>query len=87
VAAFDTASLAWSDWPALDQGRAGHACARLGDTVVIAGGYGEDRAALASTTLLSIASREAREGGAMAAPRAYFGLAELKVCKDKWRHF
>ena len=78
VAQFDTRDSSWSFWPPLLEDRVGHSCFRLGDSVIIAGGFGESHAALAHTTILSIASREGRRVGDMTSPRAYFGLASLQ---------
>ena len=57
--------------------RWGHACARLGDKVIIAGGVSPLFSLLSSTTVLDLTTREQREVGDMAEARAWFGMATL----------
>jgi len=77
VSELDLLSLSWISWPPLTKGRVGHSCATVGDDVIIAGGYGEDRSTLATTTIINIITRQEREGGSMSSARGYFGLATL----------
>ena len=39
VSVFNTVTKTWSDWPNLHDRRRGHNCARLGENIVVAGGY------------------------------------------------
>ena len=60
-------------WPHLAEGRKYHACARIGDTVVVAGGSGY----LTSTEVLNISLRTVRAGGPLTSGRAYFTMSPL----------
>ena len=76
VAEYDTTSGAWTQWPELEEERYGHACARLGDNIIIAGGSYASWPKT-ETTILDINSREQRVGGPMAVGRERFSLARL----------
>merc|ERR1712004_423124 len=64
-------------WDSLYTERWGHACARIGDTVVVAGGVSPFFTIMDSTTLLDLSTREQRDGGAMSSPRTWFGMARV----------
>ena len=72
-----TSSSSWHSWPPLHQERWGHACARLGDLVVLAGGWDRDGAVLASTTILALSSGAQRPGGDLATPRAALAMIAM----------
>ena len=74
VAQYDAARGDFQSWPSLYTQRWGHACARLGDTVVVAGGVSVAFTIMDSTTLLDLATGEERQGGRMASPRTWFGM-------------
>ena len=76
VVEYDTTSLAWTQWPELEEERYGHACARLGDNIIIAGGSYASWPKT-ETTILDINSRRQRVGGPMAVGREGFSLARL----------
>ena len=68
---------AWMEWPSLYTSRWGHACARLGDKVIIAGGVSPFFTLLSTTTVLDLETREARETGEMSVARTWFGMANM----------
>lgn len=74
VVEYDITTASWTDWPPLQIGRRHHACARLGDNIIIAGGLSED---VSSTTILSLANGEQRHGQHMTSARYDFGMAQL----------
>ena len=74
-----TSEEGWRDstlWPTLKTGRDGHSCAKHGNKVILAGGYGGGRA-LQSTLVLDITTRTISTGGDMASPRMWFNLATI----------
>jgi len=75
VAQYDPARGDFEEWDSLYTDRWGHACARVGSTVVIAGGVSPFFTIYDSTTLLDLTTREQRDGGAMSSPRTWFGMA------------
>jgi len=75
VAQYDAARGDFEKWDSLYTDRWGHACARVGSTVVIAGGVSPFFTIYDSTTLLDLTTREQRDGGAMSSPRTWFGMA------------
>jgi len=75
VAQYDAARGDFEKWDSLYTDRWGHACARIGNTVVIAGGVSPFFTIYDSTTLLDLDTREQRDGGAMSSPRTWFGMA------------
>jgi len=78
VSEYDSETGSWETWPSLVQARAGHACARLGKTVIITGGHKDNtKAHLASTSLIDIDSKEERVGGQMLRGRTYHRMALL----------
>ena len=84
MAEYDSTSDSWTQWPAMSYpsgGRRRHSCARLGDTVVVAGGqdqYHEDPPEdLATTSVLHIPTQTMRTAAAMTTRRSSFGLAVL----------
>jgi len=77
VAQYDPARGDFEKWDSLYTERWGHACARIGDTVVVAGGVSPFFTIMDSTTLLDLSTREQRDGGAMSSPRTWFGMARV----------
>jgi len=75
VAQYDAARGDFEKWDSLYTDRWGHACARIGSTVVIAGGVSPFFTIYDSTTLLDLTTREQRDGGTMSSPRTWFGMA------------
>merc|ERR1711953_272172 len=74
-----TSEEGWRDstlWPTLKTSRYDHSCAKHGDKVILAGGYGGG-GALQSTFVLDITTRTISTGGDMATPRYYFNLATI----------
>ena len=76
VAEYDTSTEQWTQWPELDQPRWGHACAKLGDSVIIAGGS-INFGILYSTTILDLTTKQQRKGGDLETKRAWFGMTAL----------
>merc|ERR550517_974922 len=76
-----TSEESWRDstlWPTLKTWRAySHSCAKHGNTVILAGGYGGGYNDLQSTLVLDITTRTISTGGDMAAPRGSFNLATI----------
>ena len=65
-------------WPRLKRSRTDWpGCAKLGQKVIIAGGYGGG-SLRRSTEVLNLDSREITAGGDMASPRTYFHLATIR---------
>merc|ERR1712037_875209 len=64
-------------WPALQTSRNWHpGCAKIGPTVIIAGGHNSG-GALRSTEVLDLVNRRITSGGQMATPRYYFHIATI----------
>ena len=74
------ASGAWEQesWPDLYVDRWGHACARLGDQVIVAGGVSPFFTMYSSTTVFDLNTREQREAGEMFEQRTWFGMAVVQ---------
>ena len=51
-------------------------CARIGNYILINGGFGNS-GRLSSTKIIDIATRQVQDGGNMATPRAYHGIATV----------
>ena len=67
---------AWAVWPPLSKRWVGHACAKLGNEIIISGGVDDDGLdAIQTTTILNISTRKERRGGNMIMGRAGFGMA------------
>ena len=65
-------------WPTLMTSRINQpGCAKIGEKVVIAGGYGGG--ILGSTEVLDLASRQIESGGEMSAPRMWLHLAKIVI--------
>ena len=75
MAEYNISSGSWQQWPPLGEGRYGHSCARLGDTVVVAGGADDRDNYLASTLVLDTVTRQYREAGHLARERFSLGMA------------
>jgi len=75
VVEFDLVSGGWTQWPQLPEGRYGHKCGRVEDTVVIVGGADERGDYLPSTMLLNLVTRQVTKGGDMAMRRFEHGVA------------
>lgn len=67
----------WDTWEYLPVSRWGHACTRVGDLVIVAGGVSPSFTMMASTTVLDLNTREHREVGEMMSARAWFGMATI----------
>eukprot|EP00091_Calanus_sinicus_P021200 TRINITY_DN6168_c0_g1_i1.p1 TRINITY_DN6168_c0_g1~~TRINITY_DN6168_c0_g1_i1.p1 ORF type:complete len:324 (-),score=98.15 TRINITY_DN6168_c0_g1_i1:83-1054(-) len=67
----------WDRWEDLPVSRWGHACTRVGDLVIVAGGVTPSFTMMASTTVLDLNTRESREVGEMTSARAWFGMATI----------
>jgi len=78
VAEFDGDRGTLESWPSLVTERWGHACAKVGDTVVVAAGVSQFFTILDSTTVLDLTTGEEREGGRMSHPRAWLGMATVE---------
>jgi len=75
VAEYNTATGEWNSWPSLSHGRSAHACAKLGDKIVFAGGLDEEGYYLASTGIIDITGdRMERPGGDLSVERIFFGM-------------
>merc|ERR550519_1104218 len=75
VVEYDTRTGNWTQWPELAEHRYYHSCAKLGENIIIAGGFDGDY--LATTSILNISSQEERAGGDINTARIYFGLEYL----------
>jgi len=75
VVEYDLDSSGWTQWPQLPEGRYGHKCGRVEDTVVIVGGADERGDYLPSTLLLDLLTRQVTKGGDMTTPRFEHGVA------------
>ena len=63
----------WTEWLQLEDSRFGHSCLKLGDTVVVTGGYSKSQ-----DLVLDLATKETRPGGVMqSGARRFFGTATL----------
>ena len=68
----------WYKWPATFRyERHASACHKVGDTVVVAGGYYGGAPGDRSTEVLDLNSRTIREEGHTATPRMFFGFLEM----------
>jgi len=77
VQAYSAETGEWEEWEDLNVDRWGHACTRLGDQVIVAGGVSPLFQIMSSTTVLDLNTREQREIGDMKGPRAWFGMATI----------
>merc|ERR1712012_1313230 len=77
VVEYDLFSGSWIQWPELPYGRYGHKCARLGDTVVIAGGADERGDYVPSTMVVDLVTKQVTTGGDVSTPRFEHGVARL----------
>jgi len=77
VIEFDSHTGAWSIWGLLSVPYIGHACALMGDSLIISGGILKDGSTSSSTTIVDIATKTERQGGELNIPRAGFGMATL----------
>ena len=74
---FDSTSQSWGRWPSLKAFRIlWPGCAKIGQKVIIAGGYGGG--VLRSTEVLDLGTREITAGGDMATPRYWFHLGTIR---------
>jgi len=76
VTEYDTNTGQWTQWPELHQPRWGHACTKLGDQIIIAGGS-INFGILSSTSILDITTKEQRKAGNLAIEKAWFGMQVL----------
>ena len=67
----------------LQQGRRGHSCTLLNDTIIVAGGRSASRNVLNSTELVPLTNGSPRFGGDLNMARAFFGLATIGVQQKK----
>jgi len=77
VQTYDADTDEMENWPALAVLRWGHACAKIGDKVIIAGGLDQFFTISTSTTVLDLVTRESSEAGDMLVQRAFFGMANI----------
>jgi len=77
VQTYDADTDEMENWPALAVLRWGHACAKIGDKVIIAGGLDRFFTISTSTTVLDLVTRESSEAGDMLVQRAFFGMANI----------
>ena len=78
VSVFNTVTKTWVEWPTLHDRRRGHNCARLGEFIVVAGGYlFGDQDYTSSTVLLDISTGIEYPGGEMLKRRAYYSVQVL----------
>ena len=76
-----TSSGGWLEenrWPVLSY-RRNQGCARIENSVLIAGGRGDGGSYLSSTKVLDIATRQVQIVGNLATPRGYFHLATVST--------
>ena len=75
-----TSNDSWEEagrWPTLKKGRGLFGCAKIGQKVIIAGGWASG--ALSSTEVLDLDSRQISSGGELAAPRYRFHIATIVI--------
>jgi len=77
VQTYDAETDEMENWPELTVFRYGQACAKIGDKVIIAGGWDQFLTTLTSTTVLDLVTRESSEAGDMLVQRAFFGMANI----------
>merc|ERR1712106_1260356 len=66
----------WSAWPDLEHSRTGHSCAKIGNKVIVAGGYGGGTY-LTSTEVIDIGTKIIHAGGPLNEARGFFGMATV----------
>jgi len=78
VSVFNTVTNTWVEWPSLHDRRRGHNCAKLGEFIVVAGGYlfGEQDYT-SSSVLIDINTGVEYPGGEMLRRRAYYSVQVL----------
>ena len=75
---FNTVTNTWVEWPSLHDRRRGHNCARLGEHIVVAGGYlFGDQDYTSSSVLIDINTGYVSPGGEMLKRRAYYSIQVL----------
>ena len=76
ISVYSTLTSNWTkDWTSLDEGRKGHACARIGKEVVIAGGYSFDlNQYVGHTDILDITTGVVTDHIMMTYARAFFSM-------------
>ena len=67
----------WDLWNDLEKEVWGHACTRVDDLVVVAGGVDNFFTIISYTVILDLNTREERVIGDLVGPRAWFGMATL----------
>ena len=67
----------WELWSDLSQNIWGHACTRLDNIVVIAGGVNLAFSIIPTTVILDLETREERQVGDLVGARAWFGMATI----------
>ena len=67
----------WELWSDLSQNIWGHACTRLDNKVVIAGGVNLAFSIIPTTVILDLETREERQVGDLVGARAWFGMATI----------
>ena len=77
-----TSSQGWREkgwWPKMETSRfAWPGCAKLGDKIIIAGGWGRStRPTLQTTEILDLTSRTISKGGNLVTPRSYFQMITI----------
>jgi len=78
VSVFNTVTGYWSDWPKLHESRRAHNCAKLGEKIVVAGGYlFGDQDYTSTSVLIDIHTGAASPGGEMLMRRAYYSVQVL----------
>jgi len=75
VVEYNVLSGVWTQWPELPEGRYGHKCGRVEETVVIVGGADQRGDYVPSTILLNLVTRQVTKGGDMSMPRFEHGVA------------
>ena len=77
VAEFSSITSSWIQWNTLSVARLGHACHKLGSTVVVAGGITFGGVFLKSTEVIDLVTHKVSKAFDMATPRHGFGMTEL----------
>ena len=75
-------SREWSNVTKLSFRRTGHACTRLGNEVIIAGGIDNLGNTIDSTEIINLVTLDIKIVGALKVPRSYFGLATFNDGKQ-----
>ena len=77
VAEFSSITRSWTQWETLSVARLGHACHKLGATVVVAGGISFEGDVLKSTEVINLDTHKASKAFDMVTPRHGFGMTEF----------